>query len=235
MQKNEGKKNVPKEKMLPSYDEIDFVLKVVVCGAESCGKTSLTRRFAESHFSIDEAPTLGVGLYIRVMPASGSGRIFKLQIWDTSGKPRFQAVSGGWFQDAIIYVFVYDTCSRNSFNQLDTWLTQAHWSTTTSTSKMVGILVGTKTDCITYREVDREQGEAFAAEHSLHFVETSALTGDQVASVFQRGVDVMDGVCRELTQQELLPLMPFEDNATVTLIESSSSTAVPHKRPGCCC
>lgn len=232
---------------MTSYDEIDFVLKVVVCGCESSGKTSLTRRFAEDHFSIEEAATLGVGLYIRVLPAATSGRLFKLQIWDTSGQPRFQSASAGWLQDAIIYIFVYSVCSRDSFNQLDTWLSQARWTATTNkkAATVVGILVGTKTDCVTYREVEHEQGEAFAAEHGLHFFESSALTGDQVTAIFQCGVNVMDTVCRELTQQELLPLMPslllLDDDGeqqqqhTVTLIQQQQSTTVKVNKWCCFC
>jgi small GTP-binding protein len=189
---------------------IDFVLKVVVCGQEAAGKTSLVRRFAEEHFSIDEAPTLGVGLYIRNVAATKSGRVFKLQMWDTSGKPRFASVSAGWFQGAAVYVFVYNTCSRQSFDTLDSWLTQSKWGHQLNT-KAMGLLVGTQVDRSTYREVEREQGESFAATHSLLFFETSALTAEGVASVFQSVADTMDGVCRELTFQEAALLMPTED------------------------
>lgn len=218
--------------MLPSYDEIDFVLKVVLCGQEACGKTSLVRRFSEEHFSIEETPTLGVGLYIRAIPATDSGRVFKLQIWDTSGKPRFNAVSGGWFQGAAVYIFVYSVCSRQSFDQLQDWLKQAQWigGKRADNPKAIGLLVGTQLDRVTYREVETEQGQAFANQHGLRFFETSALTGEQVTAVFQGAVNVMDGVCRELTQQELLPLMPEEEEgSSVTLIQP-----VVIKKNKCC-
>lgn len=216
-----------------SYDEVDFVLKVVVCGEETAGKTSLSRRFAQEGFNIQEAPTLGVGLYIRCIPATKSGRIFKLQVWDTSGKARFQMVSGGWYQGASVYVFVYDTCSRRSFDRLNHWLEQSGWSKRDH-SKVVGLLVATHTDCVTYREVEEESGKDYADAHSLHFYETSALTGDGVQEVFQCAVDRMDEVCREMTQQEVSSLLSSEltaaaeDSVTITLISSG-------KKSKCCC
>lgn len=227
--------------MLRTYDEIDFVLKVVICGEESSGKTSLVRRFTEESFSIQEAPTLGVGLYIRCLNAKESGRIFKLQIWDTSGKQRFESARIGWFQSASIYIFVYDTCSRNSFNRVSYWLEQAKWIKNNDetawhsqeNSNAIGILVGTQMDRVTFREVDNEEAREWAIAHSLQFLETSALTGDQVQATFQNAVDIMDAACRQMTQQELLPLL----NPELTMDDevSHNITLIANKTKKCCC
>lgn len=216
-------------------EEVDFVLKVVLCGEESVGKTSLVRRFVEDSFSIQEGATLGVGLHIRTLAAGASGRIFKLQIWDTSGKQRFRPVSAPWFSGVNVFLFVYSVCSRRSFDQVgDEWLKHAQWSN--GNEKAIGFLVGTQMDRVTYREVDREEAEVWAAAHSLRFVETSALTGDQVKPLFQTVVNAMDVVCRQLTQQEMLPLIPHlqlplsSEDSNATLIEGGGKKS----KSGCC-
>ena len=215
-------------------EEVDFVLKVVVCGEESVGKTSLVRRFVEDSFSIHEGATLGVGLHIRTLAAGATGRIFKLQIWDTSGKQRFRSVSAPWFSGVNVYLFVYSTCSRRSFDQVSAeWLKHAQWIN--GHDKTIGFLVGTQMDRITYREVDREEAEVWASAHSLQFVETSALTGDQIKPLFQALVNAMDVVCRQLTQQEMLPLIPHlqlppSEDPNATLIEDKEKKS----KSGCC-
>jgi small GTP-binding protein len=220
--------------MAQEEEEVDFVLKVVVCGEESVGKTSLIRRFVEDSFSIHEAATLGVGLHIRTLHAGATGRIFKLHIWDTSGKQQYRAMSSPWFSGANVFIFVYSICSRRSFDQIGTeWLQHARWIN--GHDKTIGFLVGTQMDCVTYREVDREEAETWAAVRSLQFVETSALAGDQIKPLFQTIVNTMDAVCRQLTQQEMLPLIP---HLQLPLSEDPNATLIKDKekksKSGCC-
>lgn len=46
------------------------------------------------------------------------------------------------------------------------------------------MLVGNKNDLESHREVKKEEGEAFALEHGLAFMETSARTACNVEEVF---------------------------------------------------
>lgn len=51
-------------------------------------------------------------------------------------------------------------------------------------SNMMIILIGNKSDLDARREVKKEEGEAFAREHGLIFMETSARTGSNVEEAF---------------------------------------------------
>merc|ERR1711983_273420 len=53
-----------------------------------------------------------------------------------------------------------------------------------SNSNMVIMLIGNKSDLEARRDVKREEGEAFAKEHGLVFMETSAKTAHNVEEAF---------------------------------------------------
>ncbi len=56
---------------------------------------------------------------------------------------------------------------------------------------MVLILVGNKADREAEREVSTKTGEQFAAEHGMPFLETSANTGENVYTLFERVVQII--------------------------------------------
>lgn len=76
---------------------------------------------------------------------------------------------------------MYDITRRETFNHLTTWLEDARQH---SNSNMVIMLIGNKSDLDSRREVRREEGEAFAREHGLVFMETSAKTAANVEEAF---------------------------------------------------
>ena len=76
---------------------------------------------------------------------------------------------------------MYDITRRDTFNHLTTWLEDARQH---SSSNMVIMLIGNKSDLEERREVKREEGDAFAREHGLIFMETSAKTAANVEEAF---------------------------------------------------
>jgi Ras-related protein Rab-2A len=78
-------------------------------------------------------------------------------------------------------MLVYDITRRETFEHLTTWLDDAKAH---SSSQMVIMLIGNKCDLEVKREVKYEEGEAFAKEHGLIFMETSAKTAQNVEEAF---------------------------------------------------
>ncbi|KYM82393.1 Ras-related protein Rab-2 [Atta colombica] len=105
----------------------------------------------------------------------------KLQIWDTAGQEAFRSITRSYYRGAAGALLVYDITRRETFNHLTTWLEDARQH---SNSNMVIMLIGNKSDLDNRREVRREEGEAFAREHGLVFMETSAKTAANVEEAF---------------------------------------------------
>lgn len=127
------------------------------------------------------------------------GKQIKLQIWDTAGQEAFRSITRSYYRGAAGALLVYDITRRETFNHLTTWLDDARQH---SNSNMVIMLIGNKrygssiidmpfntcftiySDLESRREVKKEEGEAFAREHGLVFMETSAKTAANVEEAF---------------------------------------------------
>lgn len=76
---------------------------------------------------------------------------------------------------------VYDITRRETFNHLTSWLEDAKQHGNTN---MTIMLIGNKSDLDHKRAVSYEEGEKFANENGLTFLETSAKTAKNVEQAF---------------------------------------------------
>merc|ERR1711904_762773 len=111
----------------------------------------------------------------------GGQRRIKLQIWDTAGQERYRAVTRSYYRGAVGALILYDVTSRGSYNNLSTWLRDAR----EQAGKNISIIaVGNKRDLKEERQVSFLEASRFAQEQDVLFLETSALTGENVQEVF---------------------------------------------------
>ena len=104
-------------------------------------------------------------------------RTVKLQLWDTPGRERFRTISSAYFRGADGIFVVYDLTSRRSFDQGQLVIAEVEKFADADVRRM---LIGNKLDDARRREVSEEEGLALAREHGMTFLETSALTGENV-------------------------------------------------------
>ena len=76
---------------------------------------------------------------------------------------------------------MYDVTRRETFAHLSSWLDDARQH---SSASMKILLVGNKSDLEHRRAVSREEGEKFAQENGLMFLECSAKTASNVEDAF---------------------------------------------------
>lgn len=76
---------------------------------------------------------------------------------------------------------MYDVTRRETFEHLSTWLRDAKEY---SSPELVVIVVGNKCDLESERQVSTEEGQKFAEENGLVFMETSAMSAKNVEKAF---------------------------------------------------
>lgn len=188
---NSNSINLQSNKINPQTD-IEYVIKFIIIGDVYVGKSSIMARFVDKHiprtgstFGNTELmlgrtyeTTIGVGY--------GTQNIFiddkniKIVIWDTAGQERYKSVTCSYYRAASCAVLVYDITDRKSFHSINKWLTDVR----TLADNPVIVLVGNKTDINEQRAVSFDEGQLFAKQNDMLFLETSSKSGDNIDSIF---------------------------------------------------
>ena len=162
-----------------SEEEYDMILKIVLIGDSSVGKTNLMNKYIKNEFREDTKATVGVEFGSKVYVIENH-RI-KAQIWDTAGQERYRSIANTYYKGAKGAFIVYDITRKETFDSVDRW---ANDLMTECDKNITIILIGNKNDLENQRQVTKEQGEEKAKAFQLGFFEMSALTGDNLEKGF---------------------------------------------------
>ncbi len=157
----------------------DYKLKIVVIGDSGVGKTNLIKRFITNTFSQNSKATIGVEFISKSYKIKD--KIYKVEIWDTAGQERYKSITAVYYKGAKGALVVYDTTSKNSFNNIDKWMTEIRDKTSNDIRLMI---IGNKIDLKEFREVTNEEAVTKAKELGIPLMETSALDSTNVKEAF---------------------------------------------------
>ena len=156
-----------------------YLFKYIIIGDTGVGKSCLLLQFTDKRFQPVHDLTIGVEFGARMINING--KQIKLQIWDTAGQESFRSITRSYYRGAAGALLVYDITRRETFSHLTRWLEEARQN---ASSNMVIMLVGNKGDMDHRRTVSYEEGEKFAKDNDLIFLETSAKTAVNVEGAF---------------------------------------------------
>ena len=146
--------------------------------------------FIDKRFRSEHDLTIGVEFGSKIIDVRGTK--IKLQIWDTAGSESFKSITRSYYRAAAGALLVYDITRKDSFNHLTEWLNEARFNGNPS---MAITLVGNKSDLETQRMVSAEEGQRYAKENGLAFMESSALTGANVNEAFEEtAVNILEKI-----------------------------------------
>jgi small GTP-binding protein len=162
--------------------DCDYIFKIIVIGDSGVGKSSLTVRLSEDVFYKDYASTIAIDFRMHQM--TFMEKKVRLQIWDTAGQERFQSVATAFYRGANGVMMCFDLTHRPSFQHLDQWLERVRQQ---ALPGIPCILIGCKLDeARANRQVSREEASAWAQQHSMGYIETSAKEKENVIHAFQQ-------------------------------------------------
>ena len=157
---------------MASEDEnVDLIIKIVIIGDTAVGKTNLILRYLRDQYDSDNKATIGVDFFVKDMETDGHK--FKIQFFDTAGQEKYKSICSTYYKNADGVILAYDVVNRRSFDNIESWLDEIHRYQTKDTKVL---LVGNKIDLDAKRQVTTDEGQTFAKEKKLYFMETSALT-----------------------------------------------------------
>ena len=153
-------------------------IKLILLGEYSVGKTSLITRKNNNFFSNSYMSTIGVDFFSYKTFIDEKPII--VHVWDTAGEEKFRFIIKSYFTGAHGALLIFDLTNRKTFESLDYWLQEL------KTYKFEGkiIVIGTKCDLKSRREIDEKEIQDFCDSNNLKYIECSSKENINVDNAF---------------------------------------------------
>ena len=182
----------------------EYRYKIVMLGDGAVGKTAMTTRYTQNFFDSDYKRTIGSDFAIKRLSLENEDDTetqVTLQVWDLAGQPRFESVRQGFYRGARGGLLLYDVTRRRTFLNVDNWKEEAFKNLN---GDIPLILVANKVDLKDSRVVTTEEGEKYAKKHKMMYVESSALTGENVEEAYSNLCRKMIEDSKDSTQTKVM-------------------------------
>lgn len=167
--------------------DFEYSIKLLIMGNSAVGKSNFIFRLINNQFSAMHFATIGFD--VRSLIIDIEDKRVKVQIWDTAGQERYKSLSKNLFTRAQGIIIMYDITSRESFTSIENWLLFIN----DSCCDLPLILLGNKFDLEDQRQVSKEEGEKFAKENNINFLEVSAKDGINIKeSIYSIAKDILN-------------------------------------------
>ncbi|KAJ6612239.1 small GTPase superfamily [Mycena sp. CBHHK59/15] len=153
---------------------------VVVLGAGGVGKSALTVRFVRDVFVENYDPTIEEQYH---RPMMVDGELSSLEVLDTAGAEQFTSLNEVYIKSGRGFVLVFSLTQEVSLKEVESLRKQIFRIKGSESVPIV--VVGTKSDLVSEREVPTTTIESLASRWNLPFYETSAKRNWHINDVFE--------------------------------------------------
>eukprot|EP00698_Gefionella_okellyi_P021066 TRINITY_DN6717_c0_g1_i1.p1 TRINITY_DN6717_c0_g1~~TRINITY_DN6717_c0_g1_i1.p1 ORF type:complete len:228 (+),score=27.95 TRINITY_DN6717_c0_g1_i1:69-686(+) len=197
-----------------------FQFKLVLLGDSAVGKSSLVLRFVRGQFSEYQESTIGAAFLTQTVALNDI--TVKFEIWDTAGQERYHSLAPMYYRGAAAAIVVYDITNKDTFYRAQQWVKELQRQ---GSPNIVIALAGNKVDLESNRKVEQEEGQHYAEENGIFFMETSAKTAQNVNELFVE-------IAKKLPKTA--PQRAPHSSGVVGLGEGGDSGTTDKPKPKCC-
>lgn len=208
-------------------ERIDITLKIVILGECGTGKSSLVEKYVNDKYISNNISTIGVDFFTKII--EHKDKKIKLQIWDTAGQEKFYNLVSSYFRDCCMAILVFDICNKYSFDKVDFWISEFEKYNFGDTARPV-LLVGSKVDIESMREVSHEEGFNKAEKFGCEYIESSAKENINIDEIFQKSINI---ICDKINDGSVDPITSTGIKIN-NRIESFYMYKEKEKDPSCC-
>ena len=210
-------------------NENNEVLKIVLIGEASVGKTSIIYQFIDKIFQEDLQSTIG-GTFNSKSIKCNNNKTLNLEIWDTAGQERYRCVTKMFYKEADVAILVYDITSKSSFEELKNyWVEQVLEA---SPKNIMLVIVANKSDLIDNEQVDEEEARNYAKKVKADFFVISAKENNSVNELFKSIAKKYSGANSVEVIEENDDIMSFRKLRKESVRVTKAFTK--KKKVGCC-
>lgn len=161
----------------------DLKNKIVILGDSGVGKTSLINQWIKGQFSDNQNPTIGAGYYEKIIEFQNTEQ--KVQIWDTAGEERFQAMAPIYSQGSLGALIVFDLTRSDTMYHIPNWIKCLQLN-----GNIPIVIAGNKSDLEDQRQVSTDEALEYMSKLGYQFFETCANNGSGVDEVFTQIINL---------------------------------------------
>lgn len=174
---------------------------MVLLGDSGVGKSSLALRFAQDKFRPYSESTIGASFMSKTVDVNVENEESELleegikaehekkttmkkvefKIWDTAGQEKYHSLAPMYYRGAGTAILVYDLCNRPSFTMLQKWVDEIKEK---GPPGIFFVVCGNKSDLASHRQVQIDEGLAFADRINAFYIESSARDDKNVQDLF---------------------------------------------------
>jgi small GTP-binding protein len=202
-----------------SNQNVNEIIKLIIIGSVSVGKTSLLLRYATGKFQNVSKSTSTASYITKIKQANN--KTYEIRLWDTAGQEKYRSLTKIFIKDAKIAILVYAIDDENSFKDLDMWLNIV--KDINNENIILGIAAN-KADLYSTAKVTDEQGKNYAEKIGASWSSTSSLIDD----------NGIDGLVDELFKQYVTSGRNRGKSENKGVILSNKNLDENEKGGGCC-
>ena len=160
---------------MTSEKEYEFIIKILIIGDSTVGKTNFVYKLSEDKFS--ENYFASTGIELKTTSIQIDGKSIKIQLWDTAGQEKFRAMTKNLYLKSQGIIILFDITNETSFINLKNWMSQIKES---CGEDIPILLVGNKIDLEDNRVINKERAMEYANNENIEYIEVSSKTGENI-------------------------------------------------------
>ena len=205
--------------------------KIAIIGNQHVGKTTILSRYKYETADEAYAPTVGIDFLTKNVFLED--KTIRLIMWDTAGQERFKSLIPSYLKSANCVILTYDITDKPSFTSLGKWLSDVKDNVVEDTFI---ICCGNKIDLNNKRTVTKEEGEKFAKDNNIAFMETSATTGQGITELFNTIIGHFCDIPIEnkANKEDDLDDMESKSKSIKDLMKENQKAETTQKKRNCC-
>ena len=153
----------------PGEVDYNIEIKIAIVGESGVGKSNLINRYNGGQFNPNSMPN--DGSFFMSKNLQFGEKIYRINIWDTAGQEKYNALTKIFLNEAKIVFLVYAIDNKSSFDKIDFWYKMVK----ESCGDILIALIGNKKDLYEEEQINEEVAIEKAKKLNVEFALTSAM------------------------------------------------------------
>ena len=162
----------------------EYMIKLLVLGDLSVGKSSFIYRFIYDKFTPGEMKTSE--LELKTGDIIVNKKNIRVQLWDTVGQEKYKSITKNLILKMQGIILMFDLSNKETYKNLKTWI---NYINEECGNKMPILIVGNKIDLEEERFIKKEDAKSHFKKQKFKYVETSCKTGHNIKKA-------ITGICK---------------------------------------